>query len=340
MKYTEEIKQIPAEFRSLFQALLLDNEYLKEEIRYLKRLVYGSKSEKRKKIDLPPNQPTLFDGQDEIKEIQDQEANKEALLSQMESENSNTNDPSTSPKPPSKSSAKRGGRRPLPEALPRVRIVHDIPEGQKACPHDGTTLSPMGEEVVEVLHFVPSRLEVQQHVYPKYACKCCQSHVAKAPAAPTILPKTQCSPELLSQIVLGKFFMSLPLYRQEMVFEQMGVELSRTTLARWVIAAADAVRPLVVLIKELLLAQKVLHADETPIQVLKGTGKKPQSKTYLWGICSPMDEPPAYYFEYHPTRSSQAALSLLGGFQGHLHVDGFQGYNILSDRPGVTRVAC
>ena len=85
---------------------------------------------------------------------------------------------------------------------------------------------------------------------------------------------------------------------------------------------------------------RVLHADETPIQVLKGTGKKPQSKTYLWGICSPIDEPPGYYFEYHPTGSSQAALSLLGGFKGHLHVDGFQGYNILSDRPGVTRVAC
>lgn len=94
------------------------------------------------------------------------------------------------------------------------------------------------------------------------------------------------------------------------------------------------------LMKEFLMSLKVLHGDETPIQVLKGTGKKPQSKAYLWSICSPMDEPPAFYFEYHPNRSSSAALALLEGFQGHLHVDGFQGYNILSDRPGITRVAC
>jgi transposase len=145
---------------------------------------------------------------------------------------------------------------------------------------------------------------------------------------------------LLANITVAKYQNALPLYRQENIFQEIGVDLPRQTMARWMVECAELVSPLVERMKEILLGSSVLHCDETVVQVLREKGKAPQTKSYMWVLASGKDSPPCYYFEYHPSRSQQAAKSLLNGFQGYLHVDGYSGYNAICSKKGVTRIGC
>lgn len=296
-----------------------------EEINRLRRALYGAKSEKHKSIlELLVPQGTLFN-----------EAESGASLPALEPEATNTE-----PAKKQKRSPESGGRKPLPNDLPRERVIHDVEEGAKVCPHDGANLVCIGEEVVEVLEFVPAQLKVVENVYPKYACNVCEGHVAKAPAAPSVLPQTQCGPGLLAQIIICKFLLAMPLYRQETEFEQMGIPLARTSMARWVIGAQKFLSPVIALLKDFILSRDALHADETTVQVLKEAGKTPQSKSYMWVICTTEHDPPAVYYEYHDNRSASAAAALLDDFEGVLHVDGYRSYGRIAKKEGVLRVGC
>jgi transposase len=233
---------------------------------------------------------------------------------------------------------KRGKRKPLPAHLERVEIIHDVPEDQKVCPHHGVALEHFGEDTSEQFEVIPATLRVLEHKRLKYRCPCCEGHLVRAPMPPQPIPKSMASPGLLAYIVVSKYLDALPLYRQEQQFARLGVELSRATMATWVIRMGELVQPLINLLHEQLMTLSYLHMDETTLQVLKEPGKAPESKSYLW--CQVATERPIVLFHYDPGRGSAVANRLLDGFEGTLHVDGYAGYSAAVRNQGLNRLYC
>jgi transposase len=243
---------------------------------------------------------------------------------------------------PAHTRRKRGGRRPLPAFLPREEIVHDVPEEERICCNDPEhQLARIGEEKLEQLVFIPATAKVLVHVRPKYACPSCKDGVKVAPPPPQPIPKSFATPSLLAQIVTSKYADGLPLYRQEKIFSRIGVDLSRATMASWVIRMGSLVIPLLDYALGEIRNGGYVQADETPFQVLKEDGKLATSKSYLWALRGGTEpEHPLLYYEYAPTRSGEVAQRLLEGFEGFLHTDGYWGYDGFDDKPGVVHVGC
>ena len=280
MVINDLLLKISAEFKPIFVGMHNQILTLQEENTRLRRALYAAKSEKHLAGVLITPVGTLFN-----------EAEQEFVgpLQPV------VIPPAVDPKEPRPRSPKSGGRQPLPADLPRERVEHDLEVDSKTCPNDGAELTKIGEEIAETLEFRPATLVVIENVYPKYACPECEQHVAQAPAVPSILPQTQCGPGLIAQIIICKYLLALPLYRQESEFKQMGIELSRSSMARWIIATHKYLLPLLDLLKNFILASQVIHADETHVQVLKEEGKTPQSKSYMWTICTGKHDPPAVF---------------------------------------------
>jgi hypothetical protein len=159
----------------------------------------------------------------------------------------------------------------------------------------------------------------------------------KAAVPAPLIPHSFCSPELLAHILYEKYCEAVPLYRQEQDFASKGVKLSRTTMANWVIYAAEnRFRPIWERMRTELLAGGVIHADETVVQVLNEPGRKASSDSRMWVYCR-INGRSNILFEYQPTRSGDHALRFLGGHSGFLVCDGFDGYNKLKN---VTRCGC
>ena len=134
---------------------------------------------------------------------------------------------------------KKSGRRPLPESLPRVEVIHTLDEGKRVCPNDGTVLKRIGEVSSEQLDIVPAKVQVIRHVRVKYACPCCEQHVLTAPMPAQPIPKSLASPGLLAHVTTSKYLDALPLYRQERIFQRLGVDIPRATLAHWMIRCGE-----------------------------------------------------------------------------------------------------
>ncbi len=233
----------------------------------------------------------------------------------------------------------RGKRRPLPDFLDREEIVYDLAADQKFCPTTGKPLYKIGEKVSEQLDIIPATIKVLKHRRIKYACRCCDgSHMLTASMPKQAISKSMASAGLLSYIAVSKYADALPLYRQEQMFSRMGIDLTRATMARWMIQVAEVIRPLINLMKEDLLAGGLIHADETTVQVLKEDLRPASSKSYMWVLAR--GSPNVVLFEYHKTRSAKVASSILSDFQGYLMVDGYDGYNATSLKEGVTRLGC
>ena len=133
-------------------------------------------------------------------------------------------------------SRKKVGRKPLPDHLPRVREEHDIPDEEKVCPCCQGTLHRMGEEISEQLDIIPAKVQVIQHVRPKYACRTCEDKVKTAPLPPQPIPRSIATPGLLAYIITSKYVDGLPLYRLEhFTLARLGVEITRATMATWVV---------------------------------------------------------------------------------------------------------
>src|SRR5512144_3375355 len=149
---------------------------------------------------------------------------------------------------------RHGGRRPLPAALPRETVVHDLADEAKACPCCGQPRTVIGEERSEQLEIEPPRLKVLQHVRLTYACPACEGGgVQTAPTPPQPIPKSFASPGLLAWIITAKIADGLPLYRQEAIFRRLGIDMPRQTLAAWLIHTGQLVQPLINLLRDDLL---------------------------------------------------------------------------------------
>ena len=165
---------------------------------------------------------------------------------------------------------KKGGRKPLPDTLLRVEVIHEIPEDQRHCPHDGQALAEINQVVSEQLDIVPAKIRVIRHIRKQYACSCGQC-IQTAPLPGQPIPKSMASPGLLAHIAVSKYQDALPLYRQEQILQRIGVTIPRSTLANWMIRAGQLIQPLINLFRDQLLAYDIVQMDETTAAICSGS---------------------------------------------------------------------
>jgi len=154
------------------------------------------------------------------------------------------------------------------------------------------------------------------------------------------IPKSIATPSLLAHVATSKYVDGLPLYRQEKIFQRLGVDVSRATLASWMVKMGELVEPLTERIAREIREGGFVQSDETPFQVLKEPGKRAQSQSYLWALRGGPHDHPLIYYEYDPSRSAEVPKRLLRGFEGYLQTDGYEGYTALGNEPGVHHVGC
>lgn len=234
----------------------------------------------------------------------------------------------------------KGGRKKLSAALPRVEVVHDLPDEQKVCSADGTALRRIGEEISEQLDYQPAQVRVIRNIRPKYACPCCQLGVAIAPVPAQLLPKSLATPSLLAHITTAKFVDGTPLYRQESQFARLGVSLGRATMAGWMIKLGGVhVVPIVNLLNELMLSDPLIHCDETRLQVLK-SDKAPTADHWIWVRASGPPGLRIILFDYDASRGGHVPKRLLEGFQGILLTDGYEPYEAVAHALNLVHAGC
>lgn len=240
----------------------------------------------------------------------------------------------------------RPQRRPLPEVLPRVDVLVDIPEDQKVC-GCGEPLVRIGEETSEKLDLIPPKVQVIRTIRPKYACHHCEGSgdeekpaVRIAPMPKAIIDKGIATSGLLAYISTAKFCDALPLYRQEKQFSRIGVDLSRQTMADWMIRAAEACEPILRILRGRARAGPVLQMDETTVQVLEEPGRKNTTKSFMWVLHGGRVGQQVILYHYAPTRSAEVAAELLGDYQGWVQTDGYEAYDKVCSRSGVRHVGC
>lgn len=231
---------------------------------------------------------------------------------------------------------RRGKRMKLPEALPREETVIDI--DNKICPEDGAELKCIGEEISETLEIIPAKVYVKRVIRKKYSCPACEG-MTTAPAPVLLLPKANASASLLAYIATSKYVDALPLYRQEAMFARAGIELTRQTMGRWMVAVGEKIDCLIDLMREDLLRSHYVQMDETVVQVLNEEGKKAETKSYMWVQHAPSAFP-VVLFTYAATRGAEHPRQLLKNFSGTLQVDGYDGYAPVCRENNITRLGC
>jgi transposase len=300
-------------------------EYLKQRINVLEKVIFAPESEKRRPDEEEGGrQLHLFD---EAESLAEDKAEQTPLAIPEHTR-------------------RKPKREPLPADLPRIEIIEDIDESQKTCAC-GAELSRIGEEVCEKLDIIPAKIQVIRHIRPKYACKRCEGvesegpGVLIAPTPPQIIPKGLASPGLLAYVAVSKYADALPLYRQEKMFERLGIEMSRSTMAGWMVMAAQGCAPVMDLLYKELHAGPLINVDETPVQVLGEPGRANTTKSYMWVFRGGPPEKPVLIYRYSPTRSGEVARGVLQGYRGYCQTDAFSGYDGLEQAiEGIELVGC
>jgi transposase len=223
----------------------------------------------------------------------------------------------------------------LPTHLPRREIRHEPDDTHCSC---GCALERFGEDISEKLDYTPGVFEVERHIRGKWVCRRCE-RLIQAPVPSQVIDKGIPTAALLAQVLIAKYLDHLPLYRQESIFERAGLAIARSTLAQWVGACGQKLHPLVAALKVALLSRSVLHADETPVPMLK-PGLKRTHKAYLWSYSSSeYDELPVVIYDFAEGRGGQYAREFLGSWSGKLVCDDYVGYKALF-KQGVIEVGC
>jgi hypothetical protein len=180
---------------------------------------------------------------------------------------------------------------------------------------------------------------VVQHVRPKYACKPCQENVKIAPMPSLLLPKSLATPELIAYTIIAKYCDHIPLYRQQNIWNRLGIDMPRSSLCGWLLKVSELIEPLVKLLRLHIIAYDYAQADETTVQVLDEMGRNNKTKSYIWcyrggGV------KPCIVYEYQVTRGGYHAERFLSGFRGYLQSDAYSGYNFADKNDGIVRVGC
>jgi len=312
-----------------------ENTQMEYKLQQLLRRLYGRSSEK-----IDPNQQVLF----------------AELLQQLQEQQQSTPAPVASPAPattkPADTNGQSGhGRRRLPADLPREPKIIDLPDDQKPCPCCGKMRKCIGQEISEKLDYVPAKVKVIQTIRPKYACPGCDAQgngaqiaIAELPSSP--IEKGLAAPGLLAAVIVGKYSDHLPLNRLERIFARHDIDIRRSTLCDWMAACAAALRPLYQLMVAHVLLSKVIHTDDTPVDVLDKKLKETRTGRF-WNYCGDGDHP-CDVFDYTPSRSRDGPMAFLKDWGKnqvcYLQADAFVGYDGLyvgeAGGKNVIEVAC
>lgn len=235
-----------------------------------------------------------------------------------------------------------GRREEVLENLPTEVIEYRLPKEEQVCSCCGGAMHEMGSDTRDEVVIIPAQVRITKHIRFKYACRNCDrseitTPIVTAPAPKALIPKSLASASAVAYVMSQKYTEAMPLYRQEKHFERLGIELPRANLSNWMLKGGEMLEPIYNCMHERLLSLDIAHADETTLQVLREDGRKAESKSYMWLYRSGRDGPPIVLFEYQPTRSGSNPKQFLEGFTGHLHADGYTGYN---DIKSVTLVGC
>jgi len=256
-------------------------------------------------------------------------AEEETLAEALESDASEP--PKTRQKP---------GRKPFSSTLPREQIFITLSDAEKAGAID-TFFTKVREE----LDIIPAQVRVLEYMQEKAVFMMSvqgetQRQIKSAQMLKHPVPGAMGSINLMSFVLIAKYGDGLPLYRQESILARYGGELSRATLANWVIALARQLQPLIHLLREHQQAGAIIQADETRVQVLKEPGRPATSDKYMWVTLGGPPGQPSVLFDYDPSRSQAVPLRLLDGFQGYLQTDGYAGYNAVCMANNITQLGC
>jgi transposase len=322
MLLTERAARLAAENEAKLRALLIEK--LKYTIAKLRHQQFGQSSERGAILDQLELQ---------LSELQENAAEAEAAA-QLAAAKAKVKVQSFE--------RRRPARRPLPDHLPRERIVYPSPA---ACPCCGGILHKLGEDVTETLELIPRQWKVIQHVREKFSCRTCEA-ITQPPAPSHPIARGRAGPGLLAHTLFAKYGLHLPLNRQSATYAREGIDLDVSTLADWVGACAATLMPLVVLIRAHVFMAERIHADETTVPVqAKGKCRTGRLWTYVRDDQpSGGPDPPAAAFFYSPDRSGKHPEEHLASYAGLMQADAYSGFNRLyeaSRRPGpIVEASC
>ncbi len=221
--------------------------------------------------------------------------------------------------------------------LPIDEVRHE--EEHPVCEKCGAEMEEIGEEkVYDELVFVPGKVYVRRHIAKKYKCvECGQNpeistepcNIRCAPYPKPMIPHSFCSPELMAHILYEKYVKAVPLHRQEKDFASKGTPLLKATMSNWASIAVEAwCLPVLNEMIRQLHTEEIIHADETTVQVLHEEGRKPTTGSRMWVYCNgKINDRSIIIFEYQPTRGGEHPAKFLKDFIGYLICDGYNAYN-------------
>jgi len=305
----------------LAQTVARQREQIEKKDRQIIELLQALRGKRRERVD--PSQLLLFEAEEFT-----------ALLDEQ--------DDSAAGDAPVSRRRRRRGRRPLPDDLQREEVLHELPESERLCPVDGEPMPRIRWEVSEQLEYEPASLKVIVHKRAVYACpnKHDEALLATAPKPPQPIEKGLAGPGLLAAMVVGKFGDHLPGYRLEDILSRHGVEIRRSTIYDWLSAVADLTEPLYEVLKQRVLASKVIHTDDTQVKLIDTSIGSTRTARF-WAYLGDREHPYEVY-DFTESRQRAGPQNFLAGFEGYLQADAYGGYDgIYLDSGGaIVEVAC
>lgn len=243
---------------------------------------------------------------------------------------------------PKRGRKKRRARRMIPDNLPRVEVLHELPEDERRCPIDGQPMPAIRYEISKQLDYVPAKMQVIVHKRAVYACpeKHDEATLITAPRPPQPIDKGLASAGLLAQVVIGKFGDHLPGYRLEDIFSRHGVHIRRSTIYDWLAAVSDLVAPLYELMKSRVLKSNVIHTDDTQVKLIDHTIGGTRLARF-WAYLGDREHPYTVY-DFTQTRERAGPEIFLQGYEGYLQADAYGGYDgiYLQSAGRIAEVSC
>mgnify|MGYP001224404584 CR=1 FL=1 len=240
-------------------------------------------------------------------------------------------------------SRKRGTNKPSFEDLPVERVEYQIPEEEQVCEQCNSKMHEMSVEVRKELKIIPAQVCIVEHVRKVYSCRECEKTgentlIITAPMPEPVISGSFVSPSLLAYLMYQKYSAALPLDRQEKIFRDYGIEISKQNMSNWIIKGSELwLEPFFERLKRELLKETFIQADESTLRVLTKDGEPTSSKSYMWLYKSGNLGRKIALYEYQPSRSGKHPKNFLQGFIGFLQTDDYARYNSVEN---VTRVGC
>lgn len=316
-KLTEENKQLNAEIKQL----TIDYNWALEQLKLSKKKIYGASAEK---IAADYGQINFFN---------EAEAERTPMLPEPKIEDVVRKS----------HRKKKRSTKEIYKNLEMIEKIYELPKEEQVCPKCDSKMTFMRWEIKNEIKIIPARAQLIVHKKAVYVCKSCDKNGIEgsfktAASIPSLIEKSLVSPSLMAWIMNQKFCLALPLYRQEQELVRMGINFSRQTMSNWMIAGARLLKPLYDALRQNLVSRSILHADETPLEVLNLPDRDRPLNAYMWVYrTSRNEEHPIVLYDYEEGRSGDYAKDFLNDFSGYLHCDGWGGYDKVEH---IKRVGC